>query len=77
MTGKGRLKVLAAAFVAYCVVKELVSPSPWNVHDPDWQYPQIYTGTVPPQLEEIRGRVAPGAVPRYDGRQPTNAEAAR
>lgn len=50
--------------MAYAVAKEAVAPSAWNTHDPNWQYPQIYTGTVPTELQEIRAQVAPQTPPR-------------
>jgi hypothetical protein len=75
VSGRTKAKLAVAAYLCYAVAKEAVSPSPWNVHDPAWQYPRIYTGTVPAELEAIRGRVAPGGGARYDGQQPTSAEA--
>lgn len=74
MTGRSKAKLAVAAFVAYAVVKEAISPSAWNTHDPNWQYPQIYTGTVPTELQVIRQQVAPGALPQYDEGHLTHTE---
>lgn len=77
MGGRAKLKLAVAGWLAYCILKEAVSPSPWNTHDPGWQYPQIYTGEVPAELYEIRARVAPGPPAGYYEQQPTAAETGR
>lgn len=63
MTGKNKVKTAAAVWVAFGIVKELISPSPWNTHDPNWTPPQIYTGTVPPQVYELRQQVGVSQIP--------------
>ena len=63
-----------AGWLVYCVAKEAVSPSPWNTQDPNWRYPQIYTGEVPAELQIIRSRVAPGSPAWYDWQQPIDQE---